>query len=75
MDRRSFLEKAGLRAASLTAVADERAVKGGAGAFYSPTAEVYSPWLVRGGRRITFELAPFVDDTAIRVTRTQSRAR
>lgn len=37
---------------------------------YSPVTGGYSPCLpVRGGRSITFELAPFVEDVVIRVTR------
>lgn len=37
---------------------------------YSPATGGYSPCLpVRGGHPITFELAPFVEDVAIRVTR------
>lgn len=37
---------------------------------YSPTAGVYSPCLpVRGGGLVTFELAPFVEDVVICVTR------
>jgi hypothetical protein len=39
---------------------------------YSPSAGAYSPRLPsRGGRTITFELAPFAEDVVVRVTRAQ----